>query len=76
MHKTGPVKLQVGDTMVERSLYMLPLPQFDAIIGMPFFRENEINLADLSFGSITINGSEISAENESDDDMDKSSRDN
>ena len=41
------------------SLYLLPVPQFDAIVGMPFFRENAIDLAGLERGIIAINGSQV-----------------
>jgi hypothetical protein len=53
--------------MITRSLYLLLISRFDAIIGMPFFRQNEIDLAGLKFGSIEINESKILI---SKDDMD------
>jgi hypothetical protein len=40
-------------------LYLLPVPQFDAIVGMPFFRQNEIDLTGLEFGIIEVNGSKV-----------------
>src|SRR5438876_1494986 len=36
-YKTGLKKIKIGDTEVERSLYLLPIQQFDAIVGMLFF---------------------------------------
>src|SRR5208282_4758343 len=58
-HKTRPLELKIGKTVIKKSLYLLPVPQFDAIVGMPFFRENEIDLARLERGIIAINGSKI-----------------
>ena len=58
-HKTRPLELKIGNTVIKKSLYLLPVPQFDAIVGMPFFRENEIDLAGLERGIIEINGSQI-----------------
>ena len=57
--------------MIMKSLYLLPVPQFDAIIGMPFFRQNEIDLAGLEFGNIEVNGSKVSiSKGDMDMDMD------
>src|SRR5204862_3797771 len=58
-HKTAPLELKIGNTVITRSLYLLPIPQFDAIVGMPFFRQNEIDLAGLEFGNIEVNGSKV-----------------
>jgi Reverse transcriptase (RNA-dependent DNA polymerase)/RNase H-like domain found in reverse transcriptase/Integrase zinc binding domain/Chromo (CHRromatin Organisation MOdifier) domain/Aspartyl protease len=58
-HKTRLLKLKIGNTVIKKSLYLLPVPQFDAIVGMPFFRENAIDLAGLERGIIEINGSPI-----------------
>src|SRR5436189_252343 len=46
-HKTAPLELRIGKTVITKSLYLLPVPQFDAIVGMPFFKQNEIDLAGL-----------------------------
>ena len=43
-----------------RSLYLLLISQFDVIIEMLFFKQNEIDLAGLEFGSIEINESKMS----------------
>ena len=59
-HKTRLLELKIGKTVIKKSLYLLPVPQFDAIVGMPFFRENEIDLAGLERGIIEINGNQIS----------------
>src|SRR5271169_1122219 len=59
-HKTRPLELKIGKTVIKKSLYLLPVPQFDAIVGIPFFRENEIDLAGLERGIIEINGNQIS----------------
>ena len=59
-HKTRPLELRIGDTVIKKSLYLLPVPQFDAIVGMPFFRQNEIDLAGLELGIIEVNGSKVS----------------
>ena len=59
-HKTWPLELRIGDTVIKKSLYLLPAPQFDAIVGMPFFRQNEIDLAGLELGIIEVNGSKVS----------------
>jgi hypothetical protein len=58
-HKTGPFRLKIGNTEITRSLYLLRVPQFDAIVGILFFRENEVDLAGLETGIININGSKI-----------------
>ena len=72
-HKTRPLKLKIGNTVITKSLYLLPVPQFDAIVGMPFFKENEIDLAGLETGIIEINGSKIlMTEGDMDMDMEES----
>jgi hypothetical protein len=58
-HKTEPLELRIGNTVIRKSLYLLPIPQFDAIVGMPFFRQNEIDLAGLESGIIEVNGSKV-----------------
>src|SRR5208282_2522987 len=58
-HKTAPLELRIGNTVITKSLYLLLVPQFDAIVGMPFFRQNEIDLAGLEFGNIEVNGSKV-----------------
>jgi hypothetical protein len=58
-HKTRPVKLKIGNTVTTKSLYLLPIPQFDAIVGIPFFKENEIDLAGLEARTIKVNGNKI-----------------
>src|SRR5271169_1200030 len=58
-NKTEPLDLSIGNTVIRKSLYLLPVPQFDAIVGIPFFRENEINLTGLESGSIEVNGSKV-----------------
>jgi transposase InsO family protein len=58
-YKTGLTKIRIGDTEVEKSLYLLPIQQFDAIVGMPFFTENEVNLSELETGDIEINGTKV-----------------
>jgi Reverse transcriptase (RNA-dependent DNA polymerase)/Aspartyl protease len=63
-HKTRLVKVKIGDTEVEESLYLLPIPQFDAIVGMPFFIKNEVDLTKLDTGVIKVNKSKVFMENE------------
>src|SRR6266496_1921466 len=58
-HKTAPLELRIGKMVITKSLYLLPVPQFDAIVGIPFFRQNEIDLAGLEFGIIEVNGSKV-----------------
>jgi hypothetical protein len=58
-HKTAPLELKIGKTVITDSLYLLPIPQFDAIVGMPFFRRNEIDLAGVESGNIEVNGSKV-----------------
>ena len=71
IHKTASLELRIGKMMIMRSLYLLPVPQFDAIIEMPFFRQNEIDLAGLEFGNIEVNGSKMSiSKGDMDMDMD------
>jgi hypothetical protein len=61
-HKTRLLKVKIGDIEVEDSLYLLPIPQFDAIIGMPFFIKNEVDLTELDIGVIKVNQSKVSLE--------------
>jgi hypothetical protein len=58
-HKTQPLDLRIGNTVITKSLYLLPVPQFDAIVGMPFFKENEIDLIGLEKGIVKVNGSKV-----------------
>src|SRR5205814_9997925 len=58
-HKTRLLKVKIGDTEVEESLYLLPIRQFDAIIGMPFFIKNEVDLTKLDTGVIKVNQSKV-----------------
>src|SRR6266513_884025 len=58
-YKTGLTKIRIGNIEVEKSLYLLPIQQFDAIVGMPFFTENEVNLSELETGNIEINGTKV-----------------
>jgi hypothetical protein len=70
-HKTQPLDLRIGKTVITKSLYLLPVPQFDAIVGMPFFKKNEIDLAGLEKGIVKVNGSKVfMAEGDMDTDMD------
>ena len=46
--------------MIMKSLYLLFISQFDAIVEMPFFRQNEIDLTELEFGNIEVNENKIS----------------
>src|SRR4030095_1065017 len=39
---------------------MLPIPHFDAIVGMPFFKENEMDITELDKGIIEVNGYKMS----------------
>lgn len=64
--KTGLLDLKIGETAVRKSLYILPIPQFDAIVGMPFFKENEIDLTELDWGIVKANGSKVSVGRDSD----------
>ena len=66
-HKTRRVKLKIGNTVIIKSLSLLPVPQFDAIVGMQFFKENEVDLAGLEMGIIEVNRSKTSI---TDGDMD------
>ena len=55
---------------------MLPIPQFDAIVGMLFFKQNEINLGELEFGIIEVNGSKVPiGKGDRNTDMDESPED-
>src|SRR5438045_7460528 len=58
-YKTGLTKIRIGNTEVEKTLYLLHIQQFDAIVGMPFFTENEVNLSELETGNIEINGTKV-----------------
>ena len=60
IHKITPLEFKIEKTMITKSLYLLLIPQFDAIVGILFFRQNEIDLAGLEFGNIEINGSKVS----------------
>ena len=59
-YKTASLKLRIERTMIRKSLYLLLISQFDAIVGMFFFRKNEMNLAELEFGIIEVNESKMS----------------
>jgi hypothetical protein len=64
------MKLKIGNTVSTKSLHLLPVPQFDVIVGMPFFKENEVDLAGLETGIIKVNRSKIlTAEGDMDMDM-------
>ena len=67
IHKTASLELKIGNMVITKSLYLLPVSQFDAIVEMSFFRQNEIDLAGLEFGNIEVNGSKVPI---SKDDMD------
>ena len=56
-HKTEPLELRIENTAIKKSLYLLPVPQFHAIVGMLFFIEYEVDLAGLESGIIEVNGS-------------------
>jgi reverse transcriptase-like protein/integrase-like protein/gag-polyprotein putative aspartyl protease len=58
-HKTRLLKVKIGNTEVEESLYLLPIPHFDAIVGMPFFIKNEVDLTELNTGVIKVNKGEV-----------------
>src|SRR4030095_8431516 len=58
-HKTGPLERRSRNTVIRKSLYLLPVPQFDTIVGVPFFKENEIDLAGLETGFIEVNGGKV-----------------
>src|SRR5947207_8259054 len=58
-YKTASLKLRIERTMIRKSLYLLLISQFDAIVGMFFFRKNEMNLAELEFGIIEVNESKM-----------------
>jgi len=58
-HRSAPVELQIGTTKVIKSMYTLPLVRYDAIVGMPFFRDNQVSLEDMDVGSITVNDCSI-----------------
>ena len=66
-HKTEPLNLKIGNTVIREPLYILPIPQFDAIVGMPFFKENEIDLTELDWGILKVNESKISVGSGQDD---------
>lgn len=61
--------LKIGNTVIPKSLYLLPVAQFDAIVETPFFKENEVGPAGLETGIIEVNGSKIPT-TEGDMDMD------
>src|SRR6266496_5107794 len=72
-HKTAPLELRIGKMVITKSLYLVPIPQFDAIVGKPFFRQNEIDLTGLEFGIIEVNGSKVPiSKGDMDMDMDES----
>ena len=45
--------------MITRSLYLLTVPQFDAIVRMSFFKENEVDTAGLEKRIVEVSGSKI-----------------
>jgi hypothetical protein len=58
-HRTPRLRISIGTTTVEKTFYILPLPYFDAIIGMPFFNENKVDLSNINNGKLGINGCNI-----------------
>ena len=51
-HKTRSVNFKIGNMVKTKSPYLLPVPQFDVIVGMPLFKDNEVDLAGLEKGII------------------------
>jgi hypothetical protein len=58
-HRTPRLRISIGTTTVEKTFYILPLPHFDAIIGMPFFNENKVDLSNINNGKLGINGCNV-----------------
>jgi len=54
--KTRTTRIQIGNTVLEKTMYILPLPNHNAIVGMPFFLENHVSLKWLREGIVEING--------------------
>jgi hypothetical protein len=45
-HKTRPVILKIGNTVITKSLDLPLVSLFDVIVGMPFFKEMRSTLQD------------------------------
>ena len=58
-HWTLRLRISIGTTIVEKTFYILSLPYFDAIIGMPFFNENKVDLSNINNGKLGINGCNV-----------------
>jgi hypothetical protein len=58
-YQTPRLRISIGTTIVEKIFYILSLSYFDAIIGMPFFNENKIDLSNINNGKLSINGCNI-----------------
>jgi hypothetical protein len=54
------LRISIGITIVEKIFYILSLSYFDAIIGMPFFNENKIDLSNINNGKLGINSCNVS----------------
>ena len=59
IHRTLRLRISVGTTIVEKIFYILSLLYFDAIIEMPFFNENKIDLSNINNGKLSINSCNI-----------------
>jgi hypothetical protein len=58
-HRTLQLRISIRTTIVEKIFYILSLLYFDAIIGMPFFNENKVDLSNINNRKLGINGCNI-----------------
>jgi hypothetical protein len=58
-HRISRLRISIRITIVEKIFYILSLSHFDAIIGMPFFNENKVDLSNINNGKLGINGCNI-----------------
>jgi hypothetical protein len=58
-HRILRLRISIGTTIVEKIFYILSLSHFDAIIRMPFFNENKIDLSNINNRKLGINGCNV-----------------
>jgi hypothetical protein len=58
-YQTLRLRISIGTTIVEKIFYILSLSYFDAIIEMPFFNENKIDLSNINNGKLGINSCNV-----------------
>jgi hypothetical protein len=58
-YRISRLRISIRITIVEKTFYILSLSHFDAIIRMPFFNENKIDLSNINNRKLGINGCNV-----------------